>query len=81
MNQKQLIERILKIENELIIRDANDKLKDYNTGELVHKKQLEFHKCTKRNRWVLEGIERAKRNVVPWRQSILLVAFTLLNKT
>ena len=60
LNQHELIERLLKIENELIIREANDKLKNYNTGELVHKKQLEFHKCSKRNRWVFGGNRTGK---------------------
>ncbi len=32
----------------------------YNTGELVHQKQLEFHKCLKKNRWVFGGNRTGK---------------------
>jgi len=32
----------------------------YNTGKIVHKKQLEFHKSPKRNRWVFGGNRTGK---------------------
>ena len=32
----------------------------YNTGEVVHQKQLDFHKCLKRNRWVFGGNRSGK---------------------
>lgn len=32
----------------------------YNTGDKVHKKQIEFHKCLKRNRWVFGGNRTGK---------------------
>lgn len=32
----------------------------YNTGKIIHKKQLEFHKCLKRNRWVFGGNRTGK---------------------
>lgn len=32
----------------------------YNTGKIVHKKQLLFHKCLKRNRWVFGGNRSGK---------------------
>lgn len=35
-------------------------LSKYNTGKIIHKKQLEFHKCTKRNRWVFGGNRTGK---------------------
>ena len=41
-------------------RAPNKKLAMYNTGDKVHLKQLEFHKCTKRNRWVFGGNRSGK---------------------
>ncbi len=35
-------------------------LQNYNTGKIVHKKQLEFHKSKKRNRWVFGGNRTGK---------------------
>lgn len=35
-------------------------LKNYNSGKIVHKKQLEFHKSKKRNRWVFGGNRTGK---------------------
>ncbi len=35
-------------------------LKNYNNGKIVHKKQLEFHKSTKKNRWVFGGNRTGK---------------------
>lgn len=32
----------------------------YNTGEKVHKKQIDFHKCEKKNRWVFGGNRTGK---------------------
>ncbi len=37
-----------------------DKLKNYNSGEKVHLKQLAFHKCPKKNRWVFGGNRSGK---------------------
>ena len=36
------------------------KLAGYNHGKQVHQKQLEFHKCMKRNRWVFGGNRTGK---------------------
>lgn len=41
-------------------RFENNKILRYNTGKLVHKKQLEFHKCQKKNRWVFGGNRTGK---------------------
>lgn len=53
----------------------------YNKGEKVHKKQIEFHKCQKKNRWVFGGNRTGKtecgavetiwllRGVHPYRQN------------
>ena len=57
---KEIINDLAKIYNELKIRKTNNKIKFYNTGKVVHKKQVEFHKCTKRNRWVFGGNRTGK---------------------
>lgn len=36
------------------------KLFTYNKGEKVHKKQIDFHKCLKKNRWVFGGNRTGK---------------------
>lgn len=59
-NIKELIYNALKIEDEQKRRKVNDKLSIYNQGETVHIKQLEFHKCTLRNRWVFGGNRSGK---------------------
>lgn len=38
----------------------NNKLLNYNKGKKVHLKQLAFHKCLKRNRWVFGGNRTGK---------------------
>lgn len=60
MTDRQLIARILAIEREQDRRYRNNALARYNTGKLVHQKQLAFHKCTKRNRWVFGGNRSGK---------------------
>lgn len=42
------------------IRDEKNTLKKYNTGKKIHKKQLVFHKCKKKNRWVFGGNRSGK---------------------
>lgn len=39
---------------------GNDKLRRYNSGEIKHEKQLAFHRCKKRNRWVFGGNRSGK---------------------
>ncbi len=58
--EKDIIERILTIENEQNRRKQGSKIFSYNTGDKVHSKQLEFHKCQKRNRWVFGGNRSGK---------------------
>jgi phage terminase large subunit-like protein len=60
MDDKTIISRIRKIEKILSDRDRADTLSRYNAGEIVHKKQLVFHKCLKRNRWVFGGNRSGK---------------------
>lgn len=56
----ELYERLNIVENEIVKRKEQDVLAKYNTGEIVHKKQVEFHKCAKRNRWVFGGNRTGK---------------------
>ena len=57
---RELVERILAIENEQKHRAANNFLAEYNSGEKKHLKQLAFHKCLKKNRWVFGGNRSGK---------------------
>ncbi|MEG1612726.1 MAG: terminase family protein [Clostridia bacterium] len=59
-NAIELIYKIKTIEREQNKRKGYDRLVNYNKGELVHIKQLEFHKCLKRNRWVFGGNRTGK---------------------
>jgi len=56
---KKIIKRIQLIEMEQS-RRKNSPLKRYNTGDKVHLKQLEFHKCDKKNKWVFGGNRSGK---------------------
>ena len=60
LNTTKLIQKLKQIELEQERRKINNKLKLYNTGEKVHKKQIAFHKCTKKNRWVFGGNRSGK---------------------
>lgn len=60
MNKKQIITRLKKIEYYQALFKKNNKIFDYNAGEKKHIKQLNFHKCTKRNRWVFGGNRTGK---------------------
>ena len=52
--------RLNLINTELEKRKENDALAKYNAGDIVHHKQVEFHKCLKRNRWVFGGNRTGK---------------------
>lgn len=56
----QIIEKIKLIEAEQLKRKAKNNLAKYNSGKIVHQKQIDFHKCTKRNRWVFGGNRSGK---------------------
>ncbi len=58
MESKETVLKILEIETEQRIR-ATDALSNYNK-ERVHSKQLAFHKCPKKNRWVFGGNRSGK---------------------
>lgn len=77
----EIVKRILEIENELKRRKQSDYLSSYNSGEIKHLKQLAFHKCQKKNRWVFGGNRSGKtecgaveciymaRGIHPYRQN------------
>lgn len=54
------IKRAKNIKQELQKLCNNEKLKKYNSGEKLHQKQIDFHICTKRNRWVFGGNRSGK---------------------
>ena len=58
-NEREMVQQLVEINAELLNRNYA-KLAKYNTGKTVHKKQLEFHKSTKRNRWVFGGNRTGK---------------------
>ncbi len=78
---REIVERLLSIEREIEKRRKTDALAAYNVGEKVHQKQLDFHKCLKRNRWVFGGNRSGKtecgavecvylaRGIHPYRQN------------
>ena len=48
------------VNNEIVRRRENNHLAGYNTGKVIHKKQMIFHKCKKKNRWVFGGNRTGK---------------------
>lgn len=81
MEEKELISRIRRIDEILRTRKKYDTLSRYNSGEKIHDKQMAFHKCLKRNRWVFGGNRSGKtecgaveavwmaRGIHPYRQN------------
>lgn len=59
MTERDRIERILELERLIRLEYDKNKLARYNTGK-VHAKQLAFHRCPKRNRWVFGGNRTGK---------------------
>ena len=59
MTEKECLTKLALIERE-IKRRKDSPLNRYNTGEIVHQKQVAFHKCQKRNRWVFGGNRSGK---------------------
>ena len=57
---REIVEKLKAIEREEKRRQAGDGLKRYNAGEKKHEKQLAFHRCPKRNRWVFGGNRSGK---------------------
>lgn len=60
VENSDIIQKILTLEREQRRRRAFDTLADYNAGEKVHEKQMAFHRCKKRNRWVFGGNRSGK---------------------
>ena len=56
---QSLIRSLLDIERVQKERAARP-LRNYNTGRTVHRKQMEFHRSSKRNRWVFGGNRTGK---------------------
>ena len=71
---KEIIKEIARIDKELEKRDKSA-LSRYNKGEKVHLKQLAFHRCQKRNKWVFGGNRSGKRSAERWRLCGLREAF------
>ncbi|MCL2540368.1 MAG: terminase family protein [Firmicutes bacterium] len=60
MQDSNLLLYLQQIEAEILRRRSANKLSGYNSGQIKHLKQIEFHKCTKRNRWVFGGNRSGK---------------------
>ena len=60
MGDRETIRRILEIEAEQRRRAEENPLAHYNAGRVKHKKQIAFHRCKKRNRWVFGGNRSGK---------------------
>lgn len=60
MCKQEILERIARIDAILAARKKNNKLARYNSGRKKHKKQMAFHRCKKRNRWVFGGNRSGK---------------------
>ena len=60
MNKFNIVKQILQIEAIQTDRLRKNKLLTYNSGEKKHLKQIEFHKCNKKNRWVFGGNRSGK---------------------
>ncbi len=57
---RDIVESILAIEQEQKKRRRVSALDTYNVGEKIHRKQVAFHQCQKRNRWVFGGNRSGK---------------------
>jgi phage terminase large subunit-like protein len=57
---REELKKLNRIYRILKMRKCNNKLKEYNAGEKKHKKQLLFHQCTKKNKWVFGGNRTGK---------------------
>ena len=60
MGEEETVRRILEIEAEQRRRAQENALARYNAGRIKHKKQIAFHRCKKRNRWVFGGNRSGK---------------------
>ncbi len=61
MKREEILNRISEIDAELKRRKSRESaLANYNSGRKKHKKQMAFHKCKKRIRWVFGGNRSGK---------------------
>lgn len=60
MKENIIVKKIFEIDEEINRRKTYCAIDRYNTGKKKHLKQLEFHKCQKRNRWVFGGNRSGK---------------------
>lgn len=59
-SDRAVLDELERLTAEYERRHRVDKLKYYNAGPKVHLKQIEFHKCMKRNKWMLGGNRTGK---------------------
>ena len=60
MTEKEMLIRLRKIMCEEKRRENENRLDRYNAVEIKHLKQIAFHKCDKKNRWVFGGNRSGK---------------------
>ncbi len=60
MTEREIVEKIKKIEKEESRRKEECKIDYYNSGEIIHEKQVLFHKNNAKNRWVFGGNRSGK---------------------
>lgn len=60
MNKRGILQNLGDIKHIKNKSEVNEKLKNYNSGEIKHLKQVAFHKCNKKNRWVFGGNRSGK---------------------
>ena len=58
--EEKIKKRLLRVEKILTDKYNSNRLNFYNKSGKIHKKQLAFHKCKKRNRWVFGGNRSGK---------------------
>lgn len=60
MTEREIVSKIKLIEKEQRRRKEECKLDYYNTGKVIHQKQILFHKNASKNRWVFGGNRSGK---------------------
>lgn len=60
MADGEIVRRILSLERRADEYRRKNRLEWYNRGDKVHEKQMAFHRCLKRNRWVFGGNRTGK---------------------
>ena len=60
MTEEQIINEIKLIDKEFLRRKRECKIDEYNSGAIIHEKQVIFHKNKSKNRWVFGGNRSGK---------------------